>query len=126
MGVLKGGILIKKLKKIKLKALPNLLPDNITLDISKLDIGDSIRISDINLENIQILEIPNAVVVGVRTARAVVEEVPGAGAAVAAEGAAAAAPVAGAAAPAAAEGAKGAAAKGAAAKPAAAKPAKGK
>lgn len=93
-GVLKGGVLIKKIKKITLKALPEVLPDSVVLDITKLDIGDSIRVQDVKLDNIQILEIPSAVVVGVRTARAVVETVEGAApveGAVPAEGAAPAA-----------------------------------
>ena len=102
-GVLKGGVLLKKIKKIKLKALAEFIPDRLTLDISKLDIGDSIRVNDLKLDNIDILEVPTAVVVGVRTARAVVETIEGAapveGAAPAAAGvpAAAGAPAAGAA-----------------------------
>jgi len=88
-GVLKGGKLIQKLKKLKINALPANLPDDITVDISPLEIGQSIKVSDIQKENITFLDSPNAVVIGVRVTRAVVEEVPAAGAAAPAAGAAA-------------------------------------
>lgn len=97
-GVLKGGKLIQKLRKLKIKAFPANLPDDLTVDISPLDIGDSIRVADIKQDNITFLDAPGAVIVGVRVTRVVVEETPaaGAGAATPAEGAATpAAPVAG-------------------------------
>ena len=75
-GVLKGGRFIQKLRKLKIKALPAYLPDNISIDISPLEINDSIRVSDIKMENIILLDSPNAVVVGVRVTRVVVEETP--------------------------------------------------
>lgn len=75
IGVLKGGVLVKKMKKAKIKAMAAHLPDNITIDISNLEVGESIRISDIKIDNVEIVEIPSSLVVGVRTARTVVEEV---------------------------------------------------
>ena len=96
-GVLRGGKLVKKMRKLVIKALVQYLPDEITVSIDGLEIGDSIKVSDMVLENVTFLDPASSVILGVRTARAVVEEVaPGA------EGAAAA----GAAAPAAAAGAK--------------------
>jgi len=88
-GVLKGGRFINKMRKLKIKALAKDLPDFIPINTDKLDIGDSIKVMDIHLENVTFLDSPNSVIVGVRTARAVVEEaVPGApGAEGAAEGA---------------------------------------
>ena len=85
-GVLKGGRLEKKLRKVKIKALANDLPDFIMINISSMDIGDSVKISDLKIEGVTFLDAPNNVVIAVRTARQVVEEVvPGAEAA--AEGA---------------------------------------
>jgi large subunit ribosomal protein L25 len=87
-GVLKGGRLIKKARKVKVKALAEDLPDFISVDISGLDIGDSIKVSDLKADKVLFLDPPTDVIIGVRTARAVVEEVaPGAEEA-AAEGAA--------------------------------------
>jgi len=87
-GVLKGGKLVQKLRKVKIKALLADLPDDITVDVSALEIGQSIKISDVHRDNITFLDSPNAVIIGVRVTRAVVEETLVAGA-VTAEGAAA-------------------------------------
>jgi large subunit ribosomal protein L25 len=88
-GVLKGGQFIQKLRKLKIKALPNDLPDNVTVDISPLDIGDSIRVSDIKQKSVTFLDPANSVIVGVRVTRVYVEETPATaeGATPAAEGA---------------------------------------
>ncbi|HRS54268.1 MAG TPA: 50S ribosomal protein L25/general stress protein Ctc [Bacteroidales bacterium] len=72
-GVLKGGRLALKLKKLKIKSLPENMPDNINLDISKLDIGNTIKVNDIKLDNLTLLDPPNTVVVGVYVTRAVTE-----------------------------------------------------
>jgi large subunit ribosomal protein L25 len=85
-GVLKGGKLILKTRKLKLQALMQHLPDEITVSIDPLDIGDSVKVKDLVVENITFLDSPNTVIVGVRTARVLVEEAPAEGAAV--EGAA--------------------------------------
>jgi large subunit ribosomal protein L25 len=74
-GIIKGGKLLMKLKKIKIKGLPGLLPDSITLDISSIDIGDCIRVKDIPVKDITVLESPNNIVVTCRVTRVVVEEV---------------------------------------------------
>ncbi|MEI7726641.1 MAG: 50S ribosomal protein L25 [Bacteroidota bacterium] len=85
-GVLRGGRLIKKMRKLVIKALVQNLPDEITVSIDGLEIGDSVKVSDMVLENVTFLDPASNVIVGVRTARSVVEDaVPGA------EGAAAAA-----------------------------------
>ena len=96
-GVLKGGKLHAKMRKVKVRAMIEDLPDDVTLDISPLEIGDSIHISSLQKDKIEFLDPPTNVIVGVRTARAIVEEVPGVeavaeGAAVPAEGAAAGPP----------------------------------
>jgi large subunit ribosomal protein L25 len=87
-GVLKGGKFIIKMRKVKVKALPKDLPDFIVVKTDDLDIGDSIKVMDIKEENVTFLDPPSTVLVGVRTARAVVEEVPGAAGAAEEEGAA--------------------------------------
>jgi len=68
-GVLRGGQLVKKIRKLKVKALVENLPDNIVLDITSLDIGDSIKVKDISRENLEFLDIPNAEIVGVKVTR---------------------------------------------------------
>jgi len=88
-GVLKGGKLILKTRKLKIRAMLENLPDFIMISIDPLEIGDSIKVKDMTRDNIDFLDAQNNVIVGVRTARAVVEEAPVEGAAAAAEGAAA-------------------------------------
>jgi large subunit ribosomal protein L25 len=91
-GVLRGGKLIKKMRKLVVKALVQYLPDELNVSIDGLEIGDSVKVSDMVLENVTFLDVPSSVIVGVRTARAVVEEVaPGAEGAAAAGAAAPAA-----------------------------------
>jgi large subunit ribosomal protein L25 len=102
-GVREGGRLIQKLRKLKISALMNKLPDNVEIDITPLKIGDSVRVGDLKTEGVTFLDSANNIVVGVRVTRAVVEEVVAAPATGAVAGAAPAegAPAAGAAAPAA-------------------------
>jgi len=88
-GVKQGGKLHIKLRKVKVKALPAHLPDSIELNVDSLLIGDSIRIGDLKQDGVTFLDSPSNIIVGVRTTRAVVEEVP-----VAATAATAAAPAA--------------------------------
>lgn len=85
-GVLKGGKLHHKMRKLKVKALAVHLPDDFTLDISKLEINDSIKVSDMHHDKLTFLDPQTAVVVGVRVTRVVVEEVPVVEGAVPAEG----------------------------------------
>lgn len=55
-GIRAGGKLVQAVRKIKLKAAPEHLVDRITLDISDLELGDSIRIRDITeLEGVEII-----------------------------------------------------------------------
>ena len=74
-GVLRGGKLIRKLRRIKVKGLPHLIPDNITIDITDLDIGDSVKVSSLKSEGIEFLDSKNIELVAVKMTRAV-EETP--------------------------------------------------
>jgi large subunit ribosomal protein L25 len=76
-GVLRGGKLIKKFRKLKVKALPEFLPDEIKVSITGLDINDIIKVGDIKLDKVTFLDMPSSVVVMVTPTRAVEAEVPG-------------------------------------------------
>ncbi len=69
-GVLKGGVLAIKLRTLKVKALPGDMPENIYVDITKLDIGNSTKVNQIETNNFTLLDSPNAVVVTIRMTRA--------------------------------------------------------
>jgi large subunit ribosomal protein L25 len=88
-GVLKGGKLVLKTRKLKIKGLMEHLPDFIDVSIDPLDIGDSIKVKDLKQENITFEDSPNTMIVGVQTARVVVEETTAVEGAATEEGAAA-------------------------------------
>ncbi|MFH1700525.1 MAG: 50S ribosomal protein L25 [Candidatus Zixiibacteriota bacterium] len=50
-----GGVVQTILREIEVSCLPTAIPDNIEIDISHLNIGDSIHVSDLKLENVDIL-----------------------------------------------------------------------
>ncbi|MFI5148767.1 MAG: 50S ribosomal protein L25/general stress protein Ctc [Bacteroidia bacterium] len=97
-GVKAGGKLQKKLRTVRAKGPVEKMIDVVRLDVSKLEIGDSIRVGDLKYDGLTFLQAPNITVVGVRITRNVVEETPAAGATTAAATPAAGAPAAGAAA----------------------------
>ncbi|MEN9304595.1 MAG: hypothetical protein RL264_3024 [Bacteroidota bacterium] len=68
-GVMAGGKLMTVFRNLQCVGLPGALPDAITLDISKLRIGHSIRVKNIEIPGVQILDPANAVVVAVKMAR---------------------------------------------------------
>lgn len=74
IGVMNGGRLAPIFRKLTVYALPGNLPDAIDVDISDLRIGQSIRVSDLITEELNILNAPNAVVVSVKMARGAVDE----------------------------------------------------
>jgi large subunit ribosomal protein L25 len=74
IGVKNGGNLMFRRPKIITKGLVANLPDAITLSIEHLKIGMFIYIKDIEMDGCEFLAPGNSVVVGVKTARAAVEE----------------------------------------------------
>jgi large subunit ribosomal protein L25 len=64
-GVKDGGILQQSIHKLQIECLPQNIPSHIELDITNLLIGDSIRVSDINLEGVTILHDDTASIVTV-------------------------------------------------------------
>jgi len=76
-GVLRGGKLVKKFRKLKVKALPKDLPEEIKVSITGMEIDDVIKVSDITLDKVVFLDAPSSLVVSVVSTRAVEEEVPG-------------------------------------------------
>ena len=68
-GVMRGGKLSKRVRKLKVKGLLEDIPENITVDISNLDILDTVEIKDIPVKNFSIVDNPNKVVVTVLSSR---------------------------------------------------------
>ena len=74
VGVLNGGKKVDKLRKLVLKALPEDMPQEVVLDITKLKIGTSIKVQDVQLEKVEKLDNPNSVIVAVKTSRVAVAD----------------------------------------------------
>jgi len=72
-GVMAGGQMIKKMHRLRVSGLVKDLPDLIKVDISDLMIGNSVKIRDMEAENISFLDPANAVIVRVKTARTATE-----------------------------------------------------
>ena len=74
IGIRNGGILSFRRRKVITRAIPGNLPDYIEIDIENVGIGESIYIKDLRVDEYTFLAPDNAVVVGIRTARNIIEE----------------------------------------------------
>jgi len=68
-GVVAGGALRQSFRKLKLKALPGNLPDEIVVDVTSLKIGSKLYVGDIKTDNFTFMHPDNAVVVAVKMSR---------------------------------------------------------
>lgn len=72
-GMRSGGKLKVNLRRLKVKALAKDLPDSIKIDITELELGDSFKVSQLELDNIEFLNsksLPVVAIVVTRAARA--------------------------------------------------------
>lgn len=69
-GVKAGGKLQLSTRKLRVKALMENLPDVLTVNVTKLGLGKSILVEDLNFDNIQLVNSPKAVVAQVKLTRA--------------------------------------------------------
>ena len=69
VGIKAGGKLKNNLRKLKVKALAKDLPDTIEIDITKLKIGQNIKVEDMSIENLEFLDSPSNVIVSVNITR---------------------------------------------------------
>ncbi|MGB1735562.1 MAG: 50S ribosomal protein L25/general stress protein Ctc [Schleiferiaceae bacterium] len=74
VGVLNGGKLKMVLRTLSVRALPSDMPESIDLDITKLRIGKSIRVSDVVPAGFEILNADTAVIVTIKKARGAVDD----------------------------------------------------
>jgi len=70
VGVMKGGKLAYKQKRLNVKALPANMPSEVLLDVTNLDVNQRIRVQDIACENYAILNPKSSEVVNVLSTRA--------------------------------------------------------
>ena len=68
-GVVAGGSLRHTFRKLKVKAIPGNLPDEIVVDVTSLKIGGKLYVGDIKAEGFTFMHPDNAVVVAVKMSR---------------------------------------------------------
>lgn len=70
VGVMNGGRLAINHRRLRLRGLPNAIPEYVMCNITNLDIGDVIRVREIELEGVTIEQADSDVVVAVKRTRA--------------------------------------------------------
>ena len=74
IGVLNGGVLRKVNRKLRIKALPDNLPDFISVEVDELRIGNKLYVTSIEQENFKIMHPENTVICQVKTSRNAMDE----------------------------------------------------
>lgn len=74
-GIKQGGMLDIHLHEVRVKCLPADIPSHIDVDISSLDLGDTIHLRDLKIPNVEFETTGDTAVVSVLVPRAVVAEV---------------------------------------------------
>lgn len=69
-GTKTGGKLKTNLRRLKVKALAKDLPDTVDINVTKLGIGQSIKVADLKMANVEFLDTKSNVVVAVTITRA--------------------------------------------------------
>ncbi|MFA9290623.1 MAG: 50S ribosomal protein L25/general stress protein Ctc [Solirubrobacteraceae bacterium] len=72
-GVANGGNLLFPMKKVKIKALPANLPDEIEIDVTPLKIGQKVYASALKNDKFTLIQSDNAVVLSIKTSRLAVK-----------------------------------------------------
>ena len=73
-GVKEGGKLVIKMKSLKVKAFPKYLKEHIDVDINKLELNENIRVEDVKLDNIEVLNSPRIPIASVTMTRQLKQE----------------------------------------------------
>ena len=69
-GVKAGGKLALQVRKLRVKALYNLIPEKLIIDVTSLGLGKTIKVGELKFEGLQLLNAKEAVVCGVKLTRA--------------------------------------------------------
>ena len=69
-GVKAGGKLALQIRKLKVKALYNQIPERLVVDVTSLGLGKTIKVGELKYEGLQLLNAKEAVVCAVKLTRA--------------------------------------------------------
>ena len=73
-GIKHGGILEHMLRELEIECMPKDIPDQLEVDVTGMDIGNSIHVADLRYENIEILNDPSETVAIIELAKVAVKE----------------------------------------------------
>ena len=68
-GVKAGGKLVTKMKSLKVKVLPKYLKEHIEVNIDKLELNENVRVEDVVMENMEVLNSPRIPIASVTLTR---------------------------------------------------------
>ncbi|MEO0899370.1 MAG: 50S ribosomal protein L25 [Bacteroidota bacterium] len=69
-GVVKGGKLAIKLRRLSVKGIPSKLPEKIEVDVTPLELGETIKVMDANIQGVQVMTSSSAAIASVVIPRA--------------------------------------------------------
>ncbi len=69
-GVKMGGKLVQKLRRLRVKALPKDLPQHIEIGLEPLEVGKSVRVEEIKIDRVKVLNNTDDTIVSVVMSRA--------------------------------------------------------
>lgn len=69
-GLQKGGKLYMNRRKLQVKGLLNDIPATIDLDVSNMDVNDTIKVNEVAYDKLTFLDPTNSVVIAIKSARA--------------------------------------------------------
>ena len=69
-GVKAGGKLALQIRKLKVKALYNVIPERLVVNVTNLGLGKTIKVGELNYEGLELLNAKEAVVCAVKLTRA--------------------------------------------------------
>jgi large subunit ribosomal protein L25 len=68
-GVQAGGKLHLEMRRLKVYGFSRDLPNNLTIDVTKVGLGDSVKVRDLSFDNLELRDPKSAVVVSVKLTR---------------------------------------------------------
>ncbi len=69
-GVKAGGRLLQKMRKMRVKAMPEKLVSEVVVDVTNLEVGKSVRVRDVKIEGVEFLLSPATPIASVEITRA--------------------------------------------------------
>lgn len=73
-GIKHGGILEHMLRELEIECMPKDIPDQLEVDVTGMEVGSSIHVSDLSYENLEILNDPSETVAVIELAKVALKD----------------------------------------------------